>query len=509
MANKRIAPAAIGVLASVIALNANADSVNLGTVAYATNVNASIFNAGSPSEINTYTYNQLLQNPATAGTLLPNGNSVAQELTLQDYGENDGVLNYAFNFTFPAGGSSESSGSFVQDGSPSFSVTNPDIGLGILQSFTATSQSGPGCTGYNNVGATISVDPTNAASTYALILGCQAFTDLNPGFPTSTTSTVALDLGTYGGTTYTGEEIVTTWEASGTVGETSTSAAPEPSLLGLETAGMIIAMFCANWGRKRFRKLRQISSGKVVAGPFLWVFAIAILMAAPRAYAAAGTAGGGETVYVSNDYTGNIVFGTISLNAGSPVDFVAVSGQCDTSTPNCSGVEMMEALINGIGDGPLVYPMGLDSRITSGLNTLISDQTSPKPFNNDDIEFSSGAIGYLDPASFTDPSDILQEAALLGVPGFGPSTVLAGSSLNSDGSAQITGSQTSTQNVPLGNGEFEVVATVDDYSFNMSLQQLDIQAAGQISGTPEPSDLILLLACFGVVLICEWRKKGQ
>lgn len=112
----------------------------------------------------------------------------------------------------------------------------------------------------------------------------------------------------------------------------------------------------------------------------MWGYVLGILIAARTAHAAAASSGGGESTSVSNHYTGNIVFGTISLSSGSPVDFLEVSGQCDLSTPNCAGIGIIEALVNGSADlGAVSDPMGLDSRVTPGLNTLVSDQTGFGP----------------------------------------------------------------------------------------------------------------------------------
>jgi hypothetical protein len=148
---------------------------------------------------------------------------LAQDLGNQNYGTLD------YNFPFDAG----ASGSYTLNGTPSFPLP---LEPGDL-SLTATSQSGTVYEGYNNVGATISVDPTDAATTYETNLGGQSF-DLDSESPTPTTTTVMLPLGTITVdgvvTTYIGEVTDSEWTVSAgpAVAET-----PEPSSLWLVAAG--------------------------------------------------------------------------------------------------------------------------------------------------------------------------------------------------------------------------------------------------------------------------------
>lgn len=232
----RFAIAGCAVVTLYIVPSSKAASVDFGTIAIGTNVNASILNSGA-SLPQTYTYNSLVQGPNSSvlGMTLPNGNTVAQELTALGYAQNNGVLDYNFPFALGA------SGSYSQNGTPPFSIGN-GIAPGNIQSLTATSVMGNVCTGSNNVGATISVDPTNAAATYDAILGCDPLNIVNSNIPTSSTSTAAINLGTYlvGGTetTFTGEETVTTWEVAGIVNEGPVSGVPEPSALWLGMVGL-------------------------------------------------------------------------------------------------------------------------------------------------------------------------------------------------------------------------------------------------------------------------------
>lgn len=232
--------APIGFAATVLIVLFTADSisaapltivdVDLGTIAVETNVNASVYNSADPSMAQTYTYNQLLQNPGnvTDGITLDNGNTIDQELTAQGYFQNTGVFNY--NFPLTSGGAS---GAYSQAGSPVY----PPAPFPGTVSLTSSSVSGTICTGFNSVGSTITVDPIDAASTYSIILGCDSSTSINDGFPGSTTSTVSLNLGTVtdlnaGTITYiTGEVPTTTWESSGMINTVAgpVSGVPEPS----------------------------------------------------------------------------------------------------------------------------------------------------------------------------------------------------------------------------------------------------------------------------------------
>lgn len=210
--------------------------VDLGTVVYATNVNAAIFDTSNPSGISVYTYNQILQGPdaATLGITLDNGNTVAQELSAQGYTENTGILQY--NFAIPGG----ASGSYSQNGTPSFPPPS-DIGPGLPVSMTSTTVSGTVCNGANSVGSTINPNPIYSAATIEAILGCEALGIPNEGFPTSSTSTAPISLGTItNGNTVeyiTGEETVTNWVSSGIIHSQPSSATPEPASLWLAMAG--------------------------------------------------------------------------------------------------------------------------------------------------------------------------------------------------------------------------------------------------------------------------------
>ena len=91
-------------------------TLDLGTVGYGTNVNALILNTAYMSQLETYTYQQLLFGPntATLNMLLDSGLTVGQVLA-QDLGQpNNGTLDY--NFPFPYG----ASGTYEQTGSPPF-----------------------------------------------------------------------------------------------------------------------------------------------------------------------------------------------------------------------------------------------------------------------------------------------------------------------------------------------------------------------------------------------------
>ena len=97
------------------------------------------------------------------------------------------------------------------------------------------------CTGSNNVGATINIDPTKPASTYEAILGCESFNGLNDGPTAPSSITVGYQLGTItNGNTVTvveAELLATTWGPAGTANSVESSA-PEPSPFWLSVIGM-------------------------------------------------------------------------------------------------------------------------------------------------------------------------------------------------------------------------------------------------------------------------------
>ena len=230
-----------------------ASTVDLGTVAYAVQVDGIIYNAAYPSEIQTYVYTQLLQLPNAAPGLIVQGLNgpvtINEQLTALGYGENTGTLDYAFYPLTPGAGTA---GEYMQNGSPSFPPS--DIGPGILQSFTATMlESGTPCPGYNNVGATIMVDPTNAIMTYDTILGCDALSTISNGIPGSTTFISGVSLGMdSSGTSYEGALQTTLWEVEGSV--MSGSSVPEPSSRWLIVAGMIAVCGLRICRRPAFRR---------------------------------------------------------------------------------------------------------------------------------------------------------------------------------------------------------------------------------------------------------------
>lgn len=218
-----------------------ANGIDLGTVAYGIDVNASIFDVSAPSQSNTYVFEQLLQNPDPSinGLVLDSGRTVGQELTALGYVQNPGELDYYFP-DVPTGGSYAWTGA-----APSYPPSSELPGTIALIADLVT---GNQCTGQNSVGSTIHVDPTEAASTFAAIAGCHGVLGISKGYPTSSTSTVPVLLGTIGGEQVEGEVVTTDWESSGQL-RTGAAAAPEPSSLWL-IAGSIAAI-CAFRTRSR------------------------------------------------------------------------------------------------------------------------------------------------------------------------------------------------------------------------------------------------------------------
>jgi hypothetical protein len=236
---------AAAVLLLVPSAKSNTVTVDLGVVAYSIGVNASIDYVSGFTD--TYTFQQLLfQSGPSYNLLFDSGLSFAAVLA-QDLGNaNNGTLDY--NFPFIAG----ASGSYFFTGSPVLpNPSNPtgNIGPGILDSFTVATQSGTVCSGFNNVGATTILDPSNPAATFQTILGCESLAPLSvpPEVPTITVVTLPpLGAITSGGTVtvYQGE-----FEDTEYTNLPTAASAPEPS-----TAGFIILAIvgaCATRRRKR------------------------------------------------------------------------------------------------------------------------------------------------------------------------------------------------------------------------------------------------------------------
>jgi hypothetical protein len=216
-------------------------TVDLGTVGYGVNVNATILYG---SNLAFYTYQQLLFGGTDLNAVLDNGFTVGEVLA-QDVGNqpDPGTLDYNFPF---AGGAS---GSFSQNGpSPPF----PPPSMPGAHGFTATSVSGNVCPGSNSVGSMINLDPLNAGNTFAAILGCDNFTIMNNGVLTPTTQVMSYTLGTITSTSQVNgnvattvtvveaEDMTTSWILGAQADDAGSSpaAAPEPWSGGLAASGI-------------------------------------------------------------------------------------------------------------------------------------------------------------------------------------------------------------------------------------------------------------------------------
>ncbi|MGH6992762.1 MAG: PEP-CTERM sorting domain-containing protein [Caulobacteraceae bacterium] len=202
--------------------------MDLGVVADATNVNVSIQDGSLP---NTYTYNQLIQVGDQLDLLLANGDTVAQELAALGYAENVGVLNY--NFPIPGG----ASGSLDQTSLPITGVSS-----GQPLPFSVAAVSGTVYPGFDSVGATANLDPTNGVSVFNYLLGGTPRIS-NNGYPTSSTSTVVASLGIdEAGAGVSAEIETTTWEvaAGGPAAGVPEPAAWSVMILGLFGLGAML-----------------------------------------------------------------------------------------------------------------------------------------------------------------------------------------------------------------------------------------------------------------------------
>lgn len=222
-------------------------SCDMGLAVYGINVDAEIVTPAAPSTPLTYVYNQMIFGGINGlDTIVRPGMSLGEVLAQELGPEDNGQL--AYDFLLPAGGAS---GLYLQNGGiPPFpTAATVPTSPGVVN-LTAQSVSGEVCNGSNSPGAAIQIDPTNALSAFEAILGCETFSGITEGPPQSSTSTVALNVGT---TSYNGqtvglyvEDTTTTW---GAIAGQFPATAPEPSSIWLILAAG--CAFCSPFHRKR------------------------------------------------------------------------------------------------------------------------------------------------------------------------------------------------------------------------------------------------------------------
>lgn len=204
----------------------------------------------------------------------------------------------------------------------------------------------------------------------------------------------------------------------------------------------------------------------------LWL----ILLVPALGFAGAGTNGGGGSASlpaISYDLT----FGTFTVG-GSSFDYLA------TDAPSSLILDSGDTAVQAIGT-----VTGLDSRVYSGIAELILS-----PANN--IVFSTGPSGEI--SGVSDPSQIINEAISLGLIDSGPE-----SSSASDGAFSI-GTVTSTENVPVPGGDFEVETIVQPYGIN--IEEADFNGAVAPAAVPEPSNWAATLALLCAMATAAVRR---
>jgi hypothetical protein len=206
------------------------------------------------------------------------------------------------------------------------------------------------------------------------------------------------------------------------------------------------------------------------------------------AYAGSGANGGqGDD---TESFTYDLVYGTISPSLGSPIDFVATTADVtifleDFTAGGDSGIPSI--VENGAAGLLALSPTG-PFEVTfpqSGGGSPISFTADFIYTVADDIWFSNGTVGEIDPSDISVPSAILAAAESLGGLSDGPFVT----SSSSEGSVSF--SNVFSQSDP------EISGNLDD---TVNLEQLDFSTP--VTATPEPSlfwvGLIALVVMAGV-----------
>ncbi len=233
----------------------------------------------------------------------------------------------------------------------------------------------------------------------------------------------------------------------------------------------------------------------------IWAVPLLLALAPAAAFAGAGANGGqGGGPIVIGPYT--ITFGTIWSTSGTPVDFLTTDGNLSFFLSNFA-----------TGDDSGVPPAGLDPRIYTGAAGLAASPTTGFMVNftqnstlytftidgttTNNIWFSNGALGGINPADIADPATILDEAESLGA--LSPPNAPSGSTLSADGSVQFSDSFSEEAQAADGSSILESGVLQTTYQ----LDELDL---GQppVSATPEPASFWMALTGLLVVL---WQRR--
>jgi len=209
------------------------------------------------------------------------------------------------------------------------------------------------------------------------------------------------------------------------------------------------------------------------------------------AYAGAGANGGQGNDTIA--FTYDLVYGTISPPSGSPVDFLATTVNINIFLEDfLSGDGGTPPAVNPIVDNGATGLLALSP--TSPLVLTLTPTVFTASFADelvDNIWFSNGTAGQIDPADISDPAAILSAAENLGALS-GPGSF--DSSSSAEGSASF--SNAFSQGSPDVSGELD--ATID-------LEQLDLYTP--VTATPEPSEGWFLSGVLGALLLIRSGRR--
>jgi len=207
----------------------------------------------------------------------------------------------------------------------------------------------------------------------------------------------------------------------------------------------------------------------------------------------AGAGANGGQGYDPVIFSYDLVFGTISPSSGSPVNFLATTVNVDTFLADFSngGDSGTPPTVNSIVDTGVAGLLALSA--STPLQFVLTPTGGGSPLNisdpfanqlTDNIWFSNGTAGQINPSDISNSSAILSAAQTLGALSGSDSFA---SSQSGEGSVSFTNSTT------LLDPSVSFVLGA-----NINLEELDLSAP--VASTPEPSMLWFGLLVFAAII---------